>query len=234
MARRSPGTYTNASKDQAIITKGFALCKNYTIALGRSTYFEECDAGANFWNFYFFEGLDTSQGRPRVCRGVNFVAPPAGGFTGATTINSVVEVTQIVTGLGYGTATGTGAYGTATGTGAAKGAGKDATATGRGTAGGTFETGLPTAKDGKESKGAKGASPGISSNSTASLTALTPDISTTPSSSLTTTSGSNPPAPPTNSSSTPKSTANAAAGYMAAAEGSSVALLVGMMGMALL
>jgi hypothetical protein len=226
------------SKDQAIITKGFALCKNYTIALGRSTYFEECDAGANFWNYYFFEGLDTSQGRPSVCRGVNFVAPPPGGFTGATTVNSIVEVTEIATAPGYGTATGTGAYGTATGTGAAKGTGKDATAAGRGTAAGTagaFETGLPTAKDGKdskESKGAKGASAAISSNSTAS-TALTTDTSTTPSSSLNTTSTTNTPAPPTNSTTAPKSTASGAAGYMAAG-GHSVALLVGLVGVALL
>lgn len=227
------------SQDIALITKGFSLCKNHTIALGRSTFFEECDAGANFWNYYFFEGLDTSQGRPSVCRGVNFVAPPAGGLGGATTINNVVEVTEIATAAGYGAATGTGAYGAATGTGAAKGTGKDATGTGRGTAAGTagtLETGLPTSKDGKDgkdSKGAKGASPGIGSNSTAPLTALTSDTSTAPTSEPTTSSTLKPsPPPPATPSAAPKATN--AAGYLAAAGGHSVALLAGLMGVALL
>ena len=210
------------------------MCKNFTLALGRSTYFEECDAGAKFWNFYFFVGLDTSAGRPTVCRAVNLVVPPPGGFGGATTLNSVVFVTETMAAASdyYGTATGTGAFGTATGTGAAKGTGKDATGRGTatGTGAGTLDTGLPTNKDAKA---------GIGGNSTASLTALTPDLPTTaPASNLTTTSESKTPPPPpgTPTASAPggKSTSNGAAGFLAGARATRWRCWRELMGVALL
>jgi hypothetical protein len=231
----------NASQDKAIYTAGFSMCKNFTLALGRSTFFNECNAGANFWNYYFFVGLDTSEkGRPLECRGVNLVNMPPGGFAGATTVNTVVVVTETA-GLptGHGTATGTGAFGGATGTGKdASGRGGTATrATGTGT--GTAATGTGSLETGARATG-KEARPGIGSNSTASLTALSPDLpTTTPASNLTTTSSEEPKTPPpgpaTPSASAPGGKASSgAAGLLEGGRGHAVALMVGLVGVALL